>query len=65
MRNHAVKRACSGFTSKARPASLHDVQEDRGKKRMNFLLQQAEVFQHFADADLAAEGRKYVLLSIF
>jgi SWI/SNF-related matrix-associated actin-dependent regulator of chromatin subfamily A member 5 len=33
-------------------------EEDRGKKRMTFLLQQAEVFQHFAGADLAAEGRK-------
>lgn len=34
------------------------LQADRGKKRMNFLLKQAEVFQHFAGADLAAEGKK-------
>ena len=52
-------RCCSRFRGVA-PMRLcpHAAQEDRGKKRMTFLLQQAEVFQHFAGADLAAEGRK-------
>lgn len=33
-------------------------QADRGRKRMAFLLKQAEVFQHFAPATAASESKK-------
>lgn len=36
-------------------------QENRGKKRLQFLLRQAEVFQHFAP-DLANKKKKCVVL---
>ncbi len=34
------------------------MQADRGRKRMAFLLKQAEVFQHFAPATAASESKK-------
>ena len=33
-------------------------QADRGSKRLQFLLKQAEVFQHFAPISAAAETKK-------
>lgn len=44
----------------ASPISLASLQEMRGQKRLDFLLRQAEVFQHFAptSAGTAAERKK-------
>jgi hypothetical protein len=39
-------------------ALSHPVQAERGRKRLNFLLKQAEVFQHFAPNAAAAGAEK-------
>lgn len=37
-------------------------QDDRGQKRLEFLLRQAEVFQHFAPDLADARKKKYVVV---
>lgn len=42
----------------ADPPPTHPPQAERGRKRLNFLLKQAEVFQHFAPATVERERKK-------
>ena len=40
--------------------ALCHLQVDKGKRRLQFLLKQAEVFQHFAPEAAEKEKKKYV-----
>ncbi len=59
---------CMHFELQRTSSSLllhhHPHQDDRGKKRLEFLLRQAEVFQHFAPDLAEARKKKYVCVDV-
>lgn len=63
---HFLMKSDNLLWSSVQPTAYVLVQEDRGKRRLQFLLKQAEVFQHFAPAAANEQKAKQrYMLSLF